>query len=563
MAASRFPRPKVSWAQHPAPMVPSRAEVEALIRRAFPELELAAELLSLIRPCIHLWPGVAIEPTPNSLRLGGLPFAPEDWIWPLVDGEPMQLVAEFDCAALSKFAAAAELPPDGTLAFFGGPDLSYDTIFTAGPERAAVFHWPAGTPLHLAEAPPGLVILPLSGVQPIEVYELPGTNDPRRPKFMGTNTTRASEQVDKYYKLQELMEGRSSDQRYAPRRTPTKLLGWPGFLRYHPEAPPTPPRLLLRVGEYDNGEVERTWIGTGSSTFTIEEAALSEFRFDLISMSSNISLPLDRRSTFPLPPAWPRKSIEQAIANNYPDEIGGPLAAQIRPGVLLWPRSGPADPTVSRLGGKPLAPPDWEWPVYNEEPMLFVAQINCADLKDEAAELLPRDGMLSFFADPDMVNGADFGGSDECCAVFHWPASTELVPHDPPEEDIEILLPAGVEFLETYTLPHTLPDVPAGRGANWDFRVDYLHTHGIVAQPRGRQPDMSYSTQLLGWHSPVQGQLYSCEGPEWRLLLQVGVYDNGEKAQWWGSGGAIYFMISEEDLLARRFDRVFFEAQFT
>ncbi len=136
--------------------------------------------------------------------------------------------------------------------------------------------------------------------------------------------------------------------------------------------------------------------------------------------------------------------------------------------------------------------------------------------------------------------------------------------HDPPEEDIEILVSAGLEFLPTFTLPHWSSSLIGERAESYDFRINYPDEHGLaLSADEGRHPDMSDLSQLLGWHYPVQGELDVCGDPAWRLLLQVGTYDNGEDNRWWGPGGTIYFMIREEDLAAGRFDNVAFDTQVT
>jgi hypothetical protein len=210
------------WSQQSPPTALTRDEVEACIRRAFPEAELAEQLLALIRPSIHLWPGPAIEPTPRSLRLGGLPFAPAGWSWPRAEGEPLLFIGQFDCAALAQHAAGALLPPDGTLAFFGGPDITYETIFADRPERAVMFHWPAGTPLHLAARPePDIRILPLSGVQAFDVHELPRYGEVVLKDFMRHEIAR------RYFKFLKEIEVRvSTNDAPEYRRKATKLLGW-------------------------------------------------------------------------------------------------------------------------------------------------------------------------------------------------------------------------------------------------------------------------------------------------------------------------------------------------
>ena len=275
------------------------------------------------------------------------------------------------------------------------------------------------------------------------------------------------------------------------------------------------------------------------------------------------------RSKFPLPEALSRTDLERKIAAAYPAEFGRWLASQIRPAILPWPRPEPADPTVSRFGGKPLAPRDWTWPDYYDEPMLFIAQIDCAALQGTAvASLLPPDGLLSFFGDPDLSGGSDFGGGKERGAVFHWPRGTELVMRDPPEPDIEIVPCAGIEFLETLALPHLFSSIverhAKGGVDDRDFRMRYPERNGIDRMADGTKVSPDNMSQLFGWPRWVQNELYAPDTrAKWRLLLQVGTYDNGVKSRWWGPGGSLYFMIRETDLAARRFDRVEFDAQFS
>lgn len=275
------------------------------------------------------------------------------------------------------------------------------------------------------------------------------------------------------------------------------------------------------------------------------------------------------RSKFPLPRALSCADLEQKVAAAYPDEFGRWLASQIRPAILPWPRPEPTNPAVSRFGGKPLAPKDWTWPAYDDEPMLFIAQIDCAVLQGTAiASLLPPDGLLSFFGDPDLSGGSDFGGGKERGAVFHWPRETELVTRDPPEPDIEIVPCAGIEFLETFTLPHLFSSVverqAKGGVDDRDFRMRYPERRGFSSLADGTKVSPDNMSQFLGWPQWVQNELYAPDTrAKWRLLLQVGTYDNGVKNHWWGPGGSLYFMIRETDLAARRFDRVEFDAQFS
>jgi uncharacterized protein YwqG len=53
------------------------------------------------------------------------------------------------------------------------------------------------------------------------------------------------------------------------------------------------------------------------------------------------------------------------------------------------------------------------------------------------------------------------------------------------------------------------------------------------------------------------------EPHDFRLLLQLDQYSNGDESEGWASGGSLYFAIREHDLRERRFDRCEFEMQVT
>jgi hypothetical protein len=89
--------------------------------------------------------------------------------------------------------------------------------------------------------------------------------------------------------------------------------------------------------------------------------------------------------------------------------------------------------------------------VAEEEPLLFIGQINCAELPGPpGAEQLPSSGLLAFFGDHDAVTGC-FPFDDQ--NVFYWPEADRLVPAK-----------AAIEPIETFTscalVPRPLLDLP-------------------------------------------------------------------------------------------------------
>jgi uncharacterized protein YwqG len=87
-----------------------------------------------------------------------------------------------------------------------------------------------------------------------------------------------------------------------------------------------------------------------------------------------------------------------------------------------------------------------------------------------------------------------------------------------------------------------------------------VRSHGM---PDG-VADYSSFSKLLGWPDLLQSDLERFEYDEgWRLLLQVDKYCNGEELHDWGTGGRLYLLLPESDLLAKTLAGSDFDAQFT
>ena len=83
----------------------------------------------------------------------------------------------------------------------------------------------------------------------------------------------------------------------------------------------------------------------------------------------------------PPPAAMPRDEIARRLRAELPTTADR-LMALSKAAIGLWPQRPRKDIPVraSRFGGMPSAPFGWSWPMHETEPMLFVGQINCADL---------------------------------------------------------------------------------------------------------------------------------------------------------------------------------------
>lgn len=242
----------------------------------------------------------------------------------------------------------------------------------------------------------------------------------------------------------------------------------------------------------------------------------------------------------------------------------------------------------SRIGGRPDVPSDFVWPTYEGSsydvelkcrPLSFLAQINLRDVAAwDEEHLLPTEGILSFFYELETMQWG-FDPKDEGSArVFWFPDSETLSPADFPDNmEQDFILP---ELPINCTPQVSLPDywcMKLPDEVTWDdyyaccATCDYTEAEDV--------------TKLLGHPNVIQNPMeeecervtrgYRCGNPEdyqkvpeaekedisakaseWRLLFQMGTVETDDYELMFGDAGYIYFWIRREDLLNRRFDRI-------
>ena len=266
----------------------------------------------------------------------------------------------------------------------------------------------------------------------------------------------------------------------------------------------------------------------------------------------------------PPPLAMTRDEIAARLRHSVPVACDR-LMEMALPAIRLWPqRRADIPATTTRFGGTPLAPRSWQWPTYEAEPLLFIGQVNCAELFGlPGAELLPPSGLLAFFGDHDGVTGC-FPFADG--GIYHWADVDRLAP-------TQALIEPSEVFLSCALVPHAILDLPhpfsravrelaLASNEEKSYHEAWLDicNHGI--------PDacVGYAgfSKLLGWPDLVQSDLWRFDtSDDARLLLQVDLYCNGEDTQGWGPGGSLYYVLSEQDLRAHNYESCEFEGQFT
>jgi len=280
-----------------------------------------------------------------------------------------------------------------------------------------------------------------------------------------------------------------------------------------------------------------------------------------------------------------REAYEAAVG---PDRVDGLLALR-RPRYILHSEQVHEDeddheiedPGPSHLGGSPLLPPDFPWPRFGEDPLMFLGQIDLADLRPlprgPDADLLPRTGILSLFfanCDPDPARGHG--------ALFYFPDPAALVRTAQPQavrdrpfpiyiikgKVAEPALPGWEQpfyalLLDTFGDPDGCPysqaievvrQLATYGGQWWD---EGLPRHQLLGYPEILQSDALAAAahderEHLGEaHPPWNSRETAEQAAQWRLLWQV----DSEDDLMLGDVGMVHVVIREADLRARRFER--------
>jgi uncharacterized protein YwqG len=219
----------------------------------------------------------------------------------------------------------------------------------------------------------------------------------------------------------------------------------------------------------------------------------------------------------------------------------------------------------SKVGGFPHVPEGFSWPQFRGEPLQFIAQIDCSELR--LADL-PAEGLLLFFYD-----GASWGEWIELKGFIHVeyvPTASGLNVVEPPYLPVKRMW----GLLGSYQLPRVYKEArislredlslpPPFEGAltfQNDDEAAYCEVAGEFADDR--------FIQIGGFPNPVQtddleettAQITGRGRPEdWVLVLEVGSGRN--TGMEWGDGGTIHYLAHIDDLRARVFSDMWLQAQ--
>ncbi|HRA07859.1 MAG TPA: YwqG family protein [Propionicimonas sp.] len=250
------------------------------------------------------------------------------------------------------------------------------------------------------------------------------------------------------------------------------------------------------------------------------------------------------------------------------------LKALARPSVRLVAGGSPTKDRGSRLGGLPDLPPSTPWPLNDDEPLSFIAQVDLADVTAQDTQaLLPPDGLLSFFYAAISQEAWGFDPADNGSAVvLYTPSGVDTVPADPPVglAGDGVFKPVALRpEAELTVAPWESYDVEQlGMSRDEAFAYSELFwegdevIHRLLGHPDPVQGDMQLECQLVtnglncgdstGYNDP-RAQALQAGASQWRLLMQV---DSQEQAgMMWGDVGRLYYWVKDSDLAGRDWDQ--------
>lgn len=276
-----------------------------------------------------------------------------------------------------------------------------------------------------------------------------------------------------------------------------------------------------------------------------------------------------------------RRAIEGLIEDYAPWRMAERVKGLLLPSMRLRATPAASDAGLplgcSKAGGWPDLPSCMDWPVLPTlRPLDFLLQVDLADLPDQRAEAsLPRRGLLSFFS-PGL--GLDFPASAdprETRVFYDEGEGARLCRMSPPLGGEPSFAPCALTCALEWSLPverepwFRLLDLPWP----WDPRLPppeevkrYDALLSRLAEVYGW--DMEPVHRLFGYPDPIAGDggggsmqvqchrafALSSTLIDWRLLLQLDADDRfGRLAQ---RMGRLFFWIRQDDLVARRFNRV-------
>ncbi len=280
----------------------------------------------------------------------------------------------------------------------------------------------------------------------------------------------------------------------------------------------------------------------------------------------------------PVAPAAPvfdtparQRAVELIEASPFTEQAAV-IAGALAPHVTLQPRRTTMDALpmgASRLAGQPDLPPGLPWPMFGDEPMALLAQIDLAAVNEQVPpDTLPETGWLYLFWAVE-TGGWGYEAKDTASFTLHYHQGPvdELVRTAPPDglpEMAQAFEPCALSFEPGVALPQWL-DLRYPKELDLQENLDAMYE--LWLRVTGLEPPGGSLHHLLGHPQLVQGDprgkaatFRGGEPDDWNLLLQLDTDEPGPNWMW-GDVGTVYVYVQDADLAQGRFDQAWLVAQ--
>lgn len=230
-------------------------------------------------------------------------------------------------------------------------------------------------------------------------------------------------------------------------------------------------------------------------------------------------------------------------------------------------RANPERPTSrweSKVGGLPYWPKEAPYPTAADgRPLFFLAQLNFADMP--ALKPFPTSGIVQFYIYDDELYGMDFDNGEnqanfrilyfsaplldekDLQTTLPLPADYDLLPHHP-EHSYPLTFETVVEVAP-------ITDYRFWQHFGADFFLQFGEREWELQDAAGRAV-RSDGHKVGGYAYFTQDDPRRSDDP---MLLLFQLDSDEDMDLMWGDIGVGHFFIREQDLIARRFDRVLYD----
>lgn len=254
-----------------------------------------------------------------------------------------------------------------------------------------------------------------------------------------------------------------------------------------------------------------------------------------------------KAKAFPPPPQSRTREAALALIEAHLPHRAADLIPLLRRSIGLWPRAASRDPLASRLGGRPVLGKGRRWPHGEGEPLVFIGQINLAELHAAMGETsLPTAGVLQVFGHPDDLCGS----FPTCLCDVAVRSHLEGSGRHPPE-GVQELISCGLAFREMFELPHPLCADALALGLTAAEQTAYSELIvALTGRPVSSHSSPPAPSKLFGWPDLLQGDWPDSAN----LLMQIGWFTDGISTEGWGPGGTVYVALNDETISDGRFE---------